>query len=152
MKTVGYGIIGCGMISEIHAKALSEIPEAKLIAGFAPVPGSAPAAVLLAARLMHGYRPGPLLLRDYPDVVYKIGIYLLFASVTMWVLAQLLSKVSVKILRINKHILMPVIFCLCVVGSYLINFNLVDVKVMFFFGLVGLLLTWADGPLAPFLL
>ena len=68
------------------------------------------------------------------------------------VLAQLLSKVSVKILRINKHILMPVIFCLCVVGSYLINFNLFDIKVMFCFGLVGLLLTWADVPLAPFLL
>ena len=116
------------------------------------VPGSAPAAVLLAALLMHGYRPGPLLLRDFPDVVYKIGIYLLFASVTMWVLAQLLSKVSVKILRINTHILMHVIFCLCVVGSYLINFNLFDIKVMFCFGLVGLLLTWADVPLAPFLL
>ena len=43
MKTVGYGIIGCGMISEIHAKALSEIPEAKLIAGFDPVPGKAAA-------------------------------------------------------------------------------------------------------------
>ena len=43
MKTVGYGIIGCGMISEIHAKALSEIPEAKLIAGFHPVPGKAAA-------------------------------------------------------------------------------------------------------------
>lgn len=116
------------------------------------VPGSAPAAVLLAALLMHGYRPGPLLLRDFPDVVYKIGVYLIFASIAMWLLAQLMSKVTVKILRLNKYILMPIIFCLCVVGSYLINFNLFDIKTMFVFGLVGLLLTWADVPLAPFLL
>lgn len=116
------------------------------------VPGSAPAAVLLAALLMHGYRPGPLLLRDFPDVVYKIGVYLAFASVAMWAIAQLMSKVTVKILRLNKYILMPIIFCLCVVGSYLINFNLFDIKTMFIFGLVGLLLTWADVPLAPFLL
>lgn len=116
------------------------------------VPGSAPAAVLLAALLMHGYRPGPLLLRDFPDVVYKIGVYLVFASVAMWLLAQVMSKVSVRILRINKKILMPIIYCLCVVGSYLINFNRFDIKTMFFFGLLGLFLTWADVPLAPFLL
>lgn len=116
------------------------------------VPGSAPAAVLLAALLMHGYRPGPLLLRDFPDVVYKIGVYLIFASIAMWAIAQLMSKATVKILRINKYILMPIIFCLCVVGSYLINFNLFDIKTMYAFGLVGLLLTWADVPLAPFLL
>ena len=30
MRTIGYGIIGCGMISEIHAKALAEIEGAKL--------------------------------------------------------------------------------------------------------------------------
>ena len=116
------------------------------------VPGSAPAAVLLAALLMHGYRPGPLLLRDFPDVVYKIGVYLVFASIAMWAIAQLMSKATVKILRLNKYILMPIIFCLCVVGSYLINFNLFDIKTMYAFGLVGLLLTWADVPLAPFLL
>ncbi len=116
------------------------------------VPGSAPAAVLLAALLMHGYRPGPLLLRDFPDVVYKIGVYLVFASLAMWLIAQLMSKVTVRILRINKHVLMPIIYCLCVVGAYLINFNRFDIKVMFIFGCVGLLLTWADVPLAPFLL
>ena len=43
MRTIGYGIIGCGMISEIHAKALAEIEGAKLIAGFDPVPGRAKA-------------------------------------------------------------------------------------------------------------
>ena len=116
------------------------------------VPGSAPAAVLLAALLMHSYRPGPLLLRDFPDVVYKIGVYLIFASIAMWLLAQIMSKGTVRILRIKKHILMPIIFCLCVVGAYLINFNRFDIKVMFAFGLLGLFLTWADVPLAPFLL
>jgi len=35
------------------------------------VPGSAPAAVLLAAFLMHGYRPGPLLMSESPEFVYR---------------------------------------------------------------------------------
>ena len=116
------------------------------------VPGSAPAAVLLAAFLMHGYRPGPLLMQESPNFVYNIGIYLLMASIAMWALALILSKFTVKILRINKKILMPIIFALCIIGSYLINYNLFDVKVMFIFGLVGLFLSYMDFPAAPFLL
>lgn len=116
------------------------------------VPGSAPAAVLLAAFLMHNYRPGPLLMTESPDFVYRIGIYLLFASVAMWLLALVLARMTIKMLRIKKKILMPIVYTLCVVGAYLINYNLFDVKVMFVFGLVGLLLNQMAIPAAPFLL
>jgi putative tricarboxylic transport membrane protein len=47
---------------------------------------------------------------------------------------------------------MPIIFTLCVVGSYLINYNLFDIKVMFVFGLVGMILSNLKFPAAPFLL
>ena len=116
------------------------------------VPGSAPAAVLLAAFLMHGYRPGPLLMTESPDFVYNVGVYLLLASLSMWALALVMSKFTVKILRISKKILMPIIFTLCIIGSYLINYNFFDVKVMFIFGLVGLFLSYMEVPPAPFLL
>lgn len=116
------------------------------------VPGSAPAAVLLAAFLMHGYRPGPLLMSESPSFVYKVCIYLAFSSLAMWLVALLISRGTVKILGIEKKILMPIIFTLCVVGSYLINYNLFDVKVMFVFGLVGLVLSAMKFPAAPFLL
>ncbi|QTQ13140.1 Gfo/Idh/MocA family oxidoreductase [Treponema parvum] len=41
MKKKGFGIIGLGMISEFHAKAIEHIDGARLIAGFDPVPGKA---------------------------------------------------------------------------------------------------------------
>ncbi|AEV28761.1 hypothetical protein SpiGrapes_0935 [Sphaerochaeta pleomorpha str. Grapes] len=116
------------------------------------VPGSAPAAVLLAAFLMHGYRPGPLLMTESPSFVYNISIYLIAASLFMWIIAMGLSKVTVKVLGVNKKILMPIIFTLCVIGSYLINYTMFDIKVMFMFGLVGLALSSFDFPVAPFLL
>lgn len=116
------------------------------------VPGSAPAAVLLAAFLMHGYRPGPLLMTESPSFVYSVAVYLIAASFTMWVLALIISRGTVRILGINKKILMPVVFLLCVVGSYLINYTYFDIKVMFVFGLIGLALTSANFPAAPFLL
>ncbi|MFA7119792.1 MAG: tripartite tricarboxylate transporter permease, partial [Sphaerochaetaceae bacterium] len=116
------------------------------------VPGSAPAAVLLAAFLMHGYRPGPLLLSESPDFVYNVCVYLTFASFAMWILALLISRLTIRILRVDKRILMPIIYTLCVIGSYLINYNMFDVKVMFIFGLVGIVLSALEFPAAPFLL
>jgi len=116
------------------------------------VPGSAPAAVLLAAFYMHGYRPGPLLMSETPDFIYRVGIYLAIAAIAMWALALLISKVSVRILSLDKKILMPIIYVLCVIGSYLINYNLFDVKVMFVFGLIGLALSNFQFPSSPFLL
>ncbi len=43
MRTIGFGIIGCGMIAEIHARAISEIEGSRVVAGFDPVPGRAAA-------------------------------------------------------------------------------------------------------------
>ena len=34
MATHGFGIVGCGMIAEFHARAIAEIPEAQLVAAF----------------------------------------------------------------------------------------------------------------------
>jgi len=116
------------------------------------VPGSAPAAVLLAAFLMHGYRPGPLLLSESPEFVYQVSVYLIASSIAMWMLGLLVARGSIKMLGIKKKILMPMIYMLCSVGSYLINYNLFDVKVMFFFGLVGIVLASLSFPAAPFLL
>jgi len=116
------------------------------------VPGSAPAAVLLAAFLMHGYRPGPLLLSESPEFVYQIGMYLVFAAIAMWIIALVISRFTVKILGVNKRILMPIIYVLCVIGAFLINHIMFDVQVMFIFGIIGLLLRSIDFPSAPFLL
>lgn len=116
------------------------------------VPGSAPAAVLLAAFLMHGYRPGPLLARESPEFIFQVAIYLAAAAVVMWFLALLVMKFSVRILGLRKEILMPMIYVLCVIGSYLINYSLFDVGMMLIFGLVGLFLYEFGFPAAPFLL
>ncbi len=116
------------------------------------VPGSAPAAVLLAAFFMHGYRPGPLLMTESPSFMYSICVYLMFASIAMWLIALGMAKLTVRVLTVNKKILMPIIYLLCIIGAYLINYNLFDVKVMFVFGLVGLILSYMEAPAAPFLL
>ena len=116
------------------------------------VPGSTSAAVLLAAFQLHGYIPGPNLMNESPDFLYKISIYLAFAAVTMWLLSMVISKFSVKILGVKKEILMPIIVTLCVVGSFVVRSMMFDVKLMFIFGLIGFVMFYVKLPAAPFLL
>ena len=116
------------------------------------VPGSAPAAVLMAAFWLHGLRPGPLMMTETPGFLYTVATYLVAASFIMWALGLLISRFTVKILQVLPQLLMPVVFLFCVVGSYVINDRIFDVWVMFAFGFVGLFLSHMKFPSAPFLL
>ena len=91
-------------------------------------------------------------MNESPEFLYQICVDLFLAALAMWVLAQIVSKFSVKILGVKKEILMPVIYVLCVVGSFVINHIMFDVKVMFVFGIIGFFLSAAEFPAAPFLL
>ena len=116
------------------------------------VPGSAPAAVLMAAFWLHGLRPGPLMMTETPGFLYTVAVYLIASSLIMWALGLLISRFTVKILQVSPQLLMPVVFLFGVVGSYVINDRIFDVWVMFAFGFVGLFLSHMKFPSAPFLL
>ena len=116
------------------------------------VPGSAPAAVLLAALWLHGLRPGPLLMSETPGVVVDISIYMGLSAIVMVCLALLVSKVTVRILTVKSTILMPIVYVFCTVGAFVIGNSIFDVYLVFVFGIIGLLLRNMSYPAAPFLL
>ena len=116
------------------------------------IPGSAPAAVLLAAFWMHGYRPGPLLMESTPEFLYYIIVFMVFAAFVMWFLAWNISRFSVRILQIKNEILMPIIFVCCVIGAFVISNRIFDVMLMFWFGILGLIMRQMKYPSPPFLL
>ena len=116
------------------------------------VPGSTSAAVILAAFFMHGYRPGPLLAIENPSFIYQVAIFLVLTSIAMVFIVVLLSRFTVKILQFKKQTLMPVIFVFCVLGAFLVRYNVFDIRAMFVFGIVGFLLVYAKFPAAPLLL
>ncbi len=116
------------------------------------VPGSAPAAVLLAALWLHGLRPGPLLMSESPGFVIDISVYMAMSAITMVILALFVSKATVKILAVKSTILMPIVYVLCTIGAFVISNNIFDVYLVFVFGIVGLLLREMSYPAAPFLL
>ena len=116
------------------------------------IPGSAPAAVLLAAFWMHGYRPGPLLMSETPEFLYLVVVSMVFASLVMVLLANNMAKVTVKVLQVDQRVLMPIVFICCVIGAFVVNNRLFDIKLMFVFGLLGIAMSYMKYPSAPFLL
>jgi len=116
------------------------------------VPGSTSSAVLLAALWLHGYRPGPLLMTETPGFIYTISLYLVASAFVMLILGLIVSRYTVKLLQIDKRILMPIIFVICAVGSFVIDNKFSSVYFMFIFGIIGLLLSKTKFPAAPFLL
>jgi len=116
------------------------------------IPGSAPAAVLLAAMFIHGIRPGPMIMIESPDFVYKVVAMVFLATCAMFILGLSMVRYVVKILQVPRTKLMPIIFTLCVVGSFAIQSRIFDVRVMVFFGILGFLMNEMEYPVAPMIL
>ena len=116
------------------------------------VPGSAPAAVLLAALTIHNLRPGPLLVTEQPQVVGWIIAISMLSTVAVFILSLLWVRQMVRLLLIPRNVLMPAVFIICVTGAYALSGRIFDIYVMFGFGLVGLLLQELEYPIAPFVL
>jgi len=116
------------------------------------VPGSAPAAVLLAALWIHGVRAGPLLPIEHPEMIGNVAAMFTIATILMVIFGLLVTRLFLKILLVPTEILMPIIFVLCVVGTYVLNGRMFDVWIMLLFGLLGYFMRLNDFPAAPFVL
>lgn len=116
------------------------------------VPGSAPAAVLLAAMWLHGVRPGPLLMLEFPNYIWEVTAMMIMASFASLVVSLSFVRAQVKILLVPRFILMPIIFVLCVIGSYAINVRVFDIWVMMAFGVIGYVMRKYNYPAAPLVL
>ncbi|MDC7788372.1 tripartite tricarboxylate transporter permease [Rhodoplanes sp. TEM] len=128
------------------------IPGAIIPALTLAVPGSAPAAVLLAAMLIHGLRPGPMIMIESPDFVFQVVWMVAMATLAMGIFGILLTRPLLKILKVPRERLMPVVFVLCVIGPYAITLRLFDIYVTLFFGVLGFILREMKYPMAPLVL
>lgn len=128
------------------------VPGALIPALTLAVPGSAPAAVLIAALFIHGIRPGPMIMIEQPDFIYNIAAMLILATVAIAVFGLSLTRFFIQILKVPRELLMPIVFTLCVIGPYALTQRVFDIWVMLFFGLAGFVLRRMDYPMAPLVL
>jgi len=101
------------------------------------VPSNAVMALLLGALMIHGLQPGPLLIKERPDIFWGTVMSMYIGNVFLLILNLPLIGLWVKLLRIPYRILFPLILFFCIIGSYSINNSTFDVVVMIIFGIMG---------------
>ncbi len=116
------------------------------------IPGSAPSAVLMAAMIIHGVQPGPMLMVNQPQFVYDVVAMTTLATLGMLFYGLFLVRPLLAVIRIPRSIIMPVIFVLCTVGAFAIASRVFDIWLMVAIGAACFVLRKCNYPVAPFVL
>jgi putative tricarboxylic transport membrane protein len=116
------------------------------------IPGSAPSAVLMAAMIIHGIQPGPMLAIEHPRFIYDVVAMTSLATLSILVFGLFLVRPLLHILRIPRGILMPIIFVLSTVGAWASASRLFDIYAMLAIGIGAFLLRRKGYQMAPFVL
>jgi len=101
------------------------------------IPGSGTTAIILAALIMHGFRPGPYLMNETPHFIYAIFGAMLIANFMFLGIGLAGAKIFSRITLIPKTFLWPAVFVFSLVGAYSYSSSLFDVWVMLIAGIVG---------------
>ena len=116
------------------------------------IPGSSTAAILLAALILWGFRPGPLLIQEHPELFWGLVASMYIGNVMLLILNLPLVPLFAQILRIPYYVLYPAILGISVVGTYSVSNSLFDVWMLGLFGLLGYAMRKLDFPAAPLVL
>lgn len=101
------------------------------------IPANPIMAILLGALMIHGIAPGPLLMKEQPNLFWGVITSMYIGNIMLLVLNLPLIGLWVKLLRVPHTILFPLILLFCIIGTYAENKSLVDVALMLFFGGFG---------------
>jgi putative tricarboxylic transport membrane protein len=131
---------------------MSSIPGHIIPALALGVPGSAPSAVLMAAMIIHGIQPGPMLMIEHPQFIYDVVAMTSLATISILVFGLFLIKPLLLVLKIKRTVLMPIIFLLCTVGAFASASRLFDIYCMLAIGIGAFFLRRRGYQMAPFVL
>jgi putative tricarboxylic transport membrane protein len=116
------------------------------------IPGSAPSAVLMAAMIIHGIQPGPMLMVQHPQFIYEVVAMTTLASITILLFGLFGVRPLLQVLRVKRSVLMPIVFLLCTVGAFASASRLFDVYVMLAIGVGAFFLRRRGYEMAPLVL
>jgi putative tricarboxylic transport membrane protein len=116
------------------------------------IPPTAVMAMLFSALVIHGIQPGPLLIKQHPDLFWGLVASMYVGNLFLLVLNLPLIGIWVKVLKVPYKLLFPVILLFCLIGAFSINLLNFDIDVMVFFGVAGYLMRKFGYECAPLIL
>jgi putative tricarboxylic transport membrane protein len=106
-------------------------------------------ALLLAALMMQGVQPGPLMMQERPEVFWGFVASMYIGNLALLILNLPLVGMWVSLLRIPQPILLVSIQIFMLVGTYSVNNSVLDLIVLVVMGVVGYALKKLKFDAAP---
>ncbi|HSR13273.1 MAG TPA: tripartite tricarboxylate transporter permease [Thermodesulfobacteriota bacterium] len=103
------------------------------------IPTTATMAIFLGALIIYGMQPGPMLIKEHPDLFWGTVTSMYVGNFMLLVLNLPLIGLWVKVLKVPYPILFPLILLFCLIGAYSLNNSTTHIFFMIFFGLLGYL-------------
>jgi len=116
------------------------------------VPSGPIPAVMIAAMMVHGVAPGPLLITQQPELFWGFIASMYVGNLVLLILNLPLVGIFVNVLRIPYPLLYPAILMFCLLGVYSVKGSVVDLGIMTAMGGLGYLLRKFDFEPAPVVL
>lgn len=100
------------------------------------IPGDSVTAVLIGALMVHGLRPGPMLMREQPEFFWLIIGALLIANVSLYIVGMTGIRIFSKIVEIPKPYIVPMIIIMTMIGGYSMGQDITNIYWLIFFGIL----------------
>ena len=113
------------------------------------IPTGPVTAVMIAAVMVHGISPGPMLIQQQPELFWGFVASMYVGNVVLLILNLPLVGMFVSLLRIPYAYLYPCVLAFCILGCYSVSNSTVDVWIMLAMGAIGYLLRKFGFDLAP---
>ena len=101
------------------------------------IPGSASTAVLLAAFLLWGMRPGPLFMEQNPELAWGLIASMYLGNMALLAINIFAIPLFVKLIKVPYRILGPSVVVICALGTFSVHASFVETYLMFAAGIVG---------------
>jgi len=116
------------------------------------IPGSGTTAILLAALVLWGFKPGPLFIQDSPNLFWGLVASMYIGNVLLLILNLPLVAVFAQLLRVPSYAMYPLILGVSLVGVYADSSSMFQLGLLAGFGLLGYAMRKLDFPTAPLVL
>ena len=113
------------------------------------IPGEACTAVIMGGLTILGIRTGTSLFELRLDLLYGICFTFVIANFCMLILQRIGMDVFLKLLLLPQNVMNPSILVFSTLGVYCSTYNVFDVYLMIFFGLLGYLLKSNNFNIVP---
>ena len=108
--------------------------------------------MLLGGLQVHNVAPGPLIYEKNGTVVYAIFFAMVLSAIFMLIFMLAGMRFFVRVLKVPKNYLLPVVLVLCAIGAIGNANQIFDTYSMVAFGLMSYLLIKAKIPTVPMIL